>query len=139
MKNGDISNETPRRLIIHADVIWNSEIEIKKTLFKKTEQRKLKTPNSVAISELWRQANRFGLSVELVAFANDQWTQELLDEIMDKLERKGGNPVNYTEIYDSVDDLVFELPYRINLLCIVDTPKRITRYGSYGKELHTTF
>ena len=58
-----------------------------------------------------------------------------LDKVMDKLERRGGNPFNYAELYASVEDLVSELPYRTNLKGVVDVVGRVARYGSYGLEI----
>jgi hypothetical protein len=76
------------------------------------------------------------LSVELAGFANELWTEELLDKIMDKLERRGGNPFNYSEVYVDINDFIGELPYRTNLKGVVDLSERVARYGSAGIELN---
>jgi hypothetical protein len=74
--------------------------------------------------------------VELAAFENDMWTQELLDAFIDKLERRGGNPFNYAELYLDIGDFIGDLPYRSNLKGVVDIPERVARYGSWGIELN---
>lgn len=135
MINGDISNETSPRIIVLIDVVAESQVEeTKKFLRTTTERGPLKT-NALALSELWRLGNRYGLSIELAAYADEYWTQEHLDKLMDKLDRRGGNPFNYAELYDSAADFVAELPYRNNLKGVVDVPGRVARYGSFGIEL----
>lgn len=136
MKNGDISNETPRRIIVSADVIAHSDVvEVKRLLLSNTTERVIKGLNNPALSHLWRMANQYGLSVELAAFAEDNWTQSLLDKLMERLDRRGTNPFNYAELYETVDDFVSDIPYRPNLQGIIDVPGRVARYGSKGIEL----
>jgi hypothetical protein len=132
MLNGDISNESSRRLIITADVVAVTEVEEERKFLRQSKTKKITSYNNPVLSELWNMANRHGLSVELAGFKDDDWTQEMLDQIMDKLDRRGGNPFNYAELYESVADLVGELPYRNNLMGVVDTPERMLRYGSWG-------
>jgi hypothetical protein len=55
---------------------------------------------------------------------------------MDKLDRRGGNPFNYAELYTDMDDFIAEIPYRNNLKGVVDLPERVARYGSWGIELN---
>jgi hypothetical protein len=51
------------------------------------------------------------------------------------LERRGGNPFNYSEVYTNIDDFIGELPYRSNLKGVIDLKERVARYGSAGIEL----
>lgn len=101
-----------------------------------TTERKVTGLNHVALSQLWNLANKYGLSVELAAFQKELWTQEQLDTIMEKLERRGGNPFNYAEIYSSIEEFIGELPYRANLKGVIDLRERVARYGSWGIELN---
>ena len=135
MKGGDISNETPPRIIVVIDVVAESEIEETRKFLKSSVGRKVTKLNNQAGSQLWILANRYGLSVELAGFENDSWTQEHLDAVMDKLDRRGGNPFNYAELYIDIDDFISELPYRNNLKGVVDLRERVARYGSWGIEL----
>jgi hypothetical protein len=136
LKNGDISNETPPRIIVSINVVVNSSlVDEKKLLRQKKQIRKVDSLNNTALQQLWTLANRYGMSVELAGFANEEWTQEHLNKLMDRMDRRGGNPFNYAELYDSVDDLVGELPYRSNLRGVVDVSGRVARYGSWGIEL----
>jgi hypothetical protein len=64
------------------------------------------------------------------------WTQEHLEKFMERLDRRGGNPFNYAELYSDINDFIGELPYRTNLKGVVDLRERIARYGSWGIELN---
>lgn len=135
MQGGDISNETAPRIVVVVDVVAISSLSEDKKFLRTTHERTLDKLNNLALSQLWNLASKYGLSVELAAFAEDLWTQELLDKIMDKLERRGGNPFNYAELYDSIDEFIGELPYRNNLKGVIDVRERVARYGSAGLEL----
>lgn len=136
MQNGDISNATPPRIIVNIDVVAESDIVEDKKFLRSTTQRKVTKLKNLSLSQLWNMSYRHGLSVELAAFENDMWTQELLDAFIDKLERRGGNPFNYAELYLDIDDFIGDLPYRNNLKGVVDIPERVARYGSWGIELN---
>lgn len=135
MRGGDISNETPPRIIVVIDVVAESEIEETRKFLKSSIGRKVTKLNNPALSQLWILANRYGLSVELAGFESESWTQEHLDAVMDKLDRRGGNPFNYAELYTDIDDFISELPYRSNLKGVIDLRGRVARYGSWGIEL----
>ena len=136
MINGDISNETSPRIIVVIDVVANSEIIESRKLLRTITERKVTSLNNLALSELWNTSNKFGLSVELAGFENESWTQEHLNSFMDKLERRGGNPFNYAELYSDINDFIGELPYRNNLKGVIDLKERVARYGSWGIELN---
>lgn len=135
MIGGDISNETPPRLIVAIDVVANSELEESKGFLNRSMQRAKVVPNNLALSHLWNISDKFGLSVELAAYASELWTQKDLDAFMDRLDRRGANPFNYAELYNDIEDFVADMPYRPNLKGVVDLPERVMRYGSYGIEL----
>lgn len=135
MLGGDISNETSPRIIVVVDVVANSFIQDTRKLMRTAQERVFSGLNNPALSHLWNISNKFGLSVELAGFENELWTEELLDKIMDKLERRGGNPFNYSELYTDIDDFISELPYRSNLKGVIDLRERVARYGSAGLEL----
>jgi hypothetical protein len=137
MIGGDISNETPPRIIVTIDVVVKSEVaEKRRGLLSSVEERKITALDHLALSHLWNVSNKYGLSVELAGFSGELWTQEQLDTIMDRLDRRGANPFNYAELYMDIDDFIAELPYRPNLKGIIDLPERVARYGSKGVELY---
>lgn len=135
MLGGDISNETSPRIIVVVDVVANSFIQDTRKLMRTAQERVFSSLNNPALSHLWNISSKFGLAVELAGFENELWTEELLDKIMDKLERRGGNPFNYSELYTDIDDFISELPYRSNLKGVIDLRERVARYGSIGLEL----
>ena len=49
---------------------------------------------------------------------------------MEDLDNLGTNPFRYAKAHRVVADLVAELPYRNELLCVIDIPTRALRYGS---------
>jgi hypothetical protein len=134
--NGDISNETSPRVIVVIDVVANSEITEDRKLLKKTTERKVTSLNNLALSQLWTLSNKYGLSLELAGFSKEWWTKDHLDEFMERLDRRGGNPFNYAELYKDTEDFLGELPYRTNLKGVVDVQERVARYGSWGIELN---
>jgi hypothetical protein len=136
MIRGDISNETPPRIIVVVDVVAISElVETKRLLRGNFLERKISSLDNRALSFLWNKSAKFGLSVELAGFADEQWTPEHLEKLMARLDSRGGNPFNYAELYDDIPNFVSELPYRANLKGVVDSPGRVARYGSWGIEL----
>lgn len=136
MINGDISNETPPRIVVTIDVITQSEVEESKKLFgSKSFGRKITELNRPELSRLWNASFTYGLAVELAAFEEDFWTQEAVDKLMARLDNRGGNPFNYAELYPSFRELVEDLPYRTNLKAVIDTPGQVARYGSWGLDL----
>jgi hypothetical protein len=135
MRGGDISNETPPRIIVLIDTVANSSVEDVRGFLKSGKERKVGTLNHLALSKLWSVADKFGLSVELAAFEDEHWTQEHLDNFMDKLDRRGANPFNYAELYTSIEDFIGDLPYRSNLKGVIDLRERVARYGSWGIEI----
>jgi hypothetical protein len=137
MKGGDISNETPPRIIVNVDVVCSSEMMETKTFFKgTTKTRKVTGIYNSVLSKLWMLGNKHGLSVELAGIATEDWTSEHLQKLMDRLDNRGGNPFNYSELYDDLEHLISELPYRANLKGVIDIRERVARYGSWGIELN---
>jgi hypothetical protein len=137
MRGGDISNETPRRLIVVVDVIGSSEVkESKKLLRPSKRQRTALTYDNRVLSYLWGFSSKYGLSVELAAFEDETWAQRDLEDIMNRLDARGANPFNHAELYPSIEDFINDLPYRPNLQGVVDLHNRASRYGSWYFSLH---
>jgi hypothetical protein len=134
MRNGDISNETPPRIIVTIDMVVNSSLSEERNLFSKKTTRKVSGLNNLELSHLWNMSFKYGLAVELAAFKDDNWTEEHVDALMDRLDKRGGNPFNYSEVYESIEDFIGELPYRSNLKGVVS--KQSARFGSWGIDLH---
>lgn len=137
MIKGEISNETPPRIIVTIDVVVQSDINTAKSVFGKPKTSRTVTGlNNAQLSKLWNAAFNYGLAIELAAFSADGWVQADVDKLMTRLDNRGGNPFNYAELYDSFQDLVSELPYRPNLKAVIDLPNQVARYGSWGLDLN---
>jgi hypothetical protein len=129
MQNGDISNELPVRIIVTTDVFLQTELKIQKRLkvFKvpKVEQ----SVNRQMLSRLYVYTTRKGVTLELASFSMDEVD---LGGLMDKLDSMGTNPFRYFTSYESPEHLVAELPYRPEVMGVMDIPSRLLRYGHWG-------
>jgi hypothetical protein len=59
--------------------------------------------------------------------------EENLSEAMDLLDKMGTNPFRYFTAYESVNHLVNELPYRPEVVGVVDVDSRLLQYGRWGR------
>ena len=80
------------------------------------------------LSRFWRYSKDNGFILELVGFG---YSPKQMDEFMEDLDNLGTNPFNYAKAYKVVADLVSEMPYRNELVCVIDIPSRALRYGSW--------
>jgi hypothetical protein len=131
MRNGDISNEVPQRVVVTLDCIIDRSPTVKKVLgipvFGEESQY-----NRQSLSLFWRFADKYGYTLELVGFG---YSKKEMEEVFEDLNNLGTNPFNYVNRYNSVADLVGELPYRPELKGVVDIPSRGLRYGSKYLEM----
>lgn len=129
MQNGDISNELPVRIIVTTDVFLQTELKLQKKLkvFKvpKVEQ----SINRQMLSKLYIYTTRKGVTLELASFTMDEVD---LGAFMDKLDNMGTNPFRYYTSYESPEHLVAELPYRPEVIGVMDIQSRLLRYGHWG-------
>lgn len=129
MRNGDISNELPKRIIVVTDVFLQTELKFK------TRLRVIKFPeieysiNRTLLSNLYLYTSAKEVTLEMASFEMDD---EALEKLMDKLDRMGTNPFRYYTSYESIDHLVAELPYRPEVVGVLDLPSRQLRYGHWG-------
>jgi hypothetical protein len=129
MKNGDISNELPKRIIVVSDVFLQTELKVTKR-FKILPVVKTDTNvNRQTLSQLYIYTTRKGVTLELASF---EMNEEYLGEFMDKLDNMGTNPFRYYSSYESVNHLVAELPYRPEVVGVLDIQSRQLRYGHWG-------
>lgn len=126
MKGGDISNGIPLRVAVTLDCIIDRKPTFKRVLGVPVAGEEV-SYNRQALSLFWRFADKYGYSMELVGF--DMSTKEM-QQVQEDLDNLGTNPFNYYLRYNVVADLVAELPYRPELVGVVDIPSRALRYGS---------
>ena len=129
MRKGDISNELPKRVIVTADTFLDLEITVKKVLkFFPVATKDMKI-NRTLLSRLYMFSQNIGYTLELASFTMDDTA---LEQLTDHLDHMGTNPFRYFTHYESIDHLVQELPYRPEVVGVLDLPTRLLRYGHWG-------
>ena len=88
--------------------------------------------NSQILSRIYLWATRSEYTYELVTF---DLNEKELDALIESLEKIGTNPFRYATVYTSIDHLIAELPYRPDVVGVMDRPDRLLRYGSWGMDL----
>lgn len=126
MRGGDISNKVPLRVAVTLDCILDKKPSVKKVLGIPVFSEE-SVYNRQQLSFFWRFAEKFSYTLELVGFG---YSQKEMDDVLEDLDNLGTNPFNYAIAYPVISDLVAELPYRPELMGVVDIPSRGLRYGS---------
>jgi hypothetical protein len=134
LKNGDISNELPRRIIVVSDIFLTVELKVEKKLKFFPVPKVDKKIRREILSFLYLYTTKNGVTLELASFELDQ---DELSKTVDVLDSMGTNPFRYFSAYDSVDHLVAELPYRPEVIGVLDIPNRLLRYGHWGLDIQS--
>lgn len=130
MQRGDISNELPKRILVTTDIIMDVEMTVKRRLLVVPSVKINKKFKRDALSYLYIFTSRAGVTLELVSF---DLTDADLEEVIDMLDKKGTNPFRYYTAYESDKHLLSELPYRPEVVGVVDVDSRLLRYGHWGR------
>jgi hypothetical protein len=134
LKNGDISNELPRRIIVVSDVFLTVELNFeKKFKFFSVPKPEQKIRRDI-LSFLYMYTTKNGITLELVSY---DLNYEELSKTVDVLDSMGTNPFRYFSSYKSIDKLVAELPYRPEIIGVLDMPKNLLRYGHWGLDINS--
>jgi hypothetical protein len=115
--------------LVTYDALTKEETEDRKFLGVKTGTTTRRRFDPVALNWLWRYTQRAPLRIELVNFGVDQVEA---DRRLDELDRRGSHPINYSVAYMDVAELVDDLPWRPEVLGVLDVPERQLMYGSRG-------
>lgn len=133
MRNGDISNELPKRILVTTDAfsIVESSITKRFKLIPKVH-RELKVRKDI-LSKFYLFTSRKGVTLEVISYdIND----DDLAELLLTLDAMGTNPFRYSRAYESIEDVVKDLPYRPEVLGVIDLPKNLLRYGHWGMDFN---
>ena len=134
MLKGDISNELPQRVLVVADVFLNVEVKVTKR-FKVFPIPKIdRKIRRELLSYLYLTTTRRGITLELISF---DLSEDQLSDVIDLLDNMGTNPFRYFTSYGSIDHLVGELPYRPEVIGVLDVPNRLLRYGHWGLDFNS--
>jgi hypothetical protein len=129
MRKGDISNDLPKRVVVTADTFLDYDVKISKKFKVFPVTSKEVKYNRSILSRLYVFAQNIGYTMELASFSlNDEELQTLVN----KLDKMGTNPFRYFTSYESIEHLVSELPYRPEVVGVLDLPSRMLRYGHWG-------
>ena len=127
MQGGDLSNDSPPRVLVHLDVVIQNRPEVQKFLGLVPVVKQRAYYDRLALNRLWQFSSRQGVNLELFDF---DCKQDDMDQVSEDLERVGTNPFRWFSAYDSAQTLMGEIPYRPEVLGIVDLPERAFTYGS---------
>ena len=133
MRNGDISNELPKRIIVVADVFLHVELTVKKKFKVIPIVQVDKTTRRDILSALYLFTTNKGVTLELASY---ELTDEQLAETMEYLDNSGTNPFRYYSSYESMNHLINELPYRPEVVGVIDVPGNLLRYGHWGLDFN---
>jgi hypothetical protein len=133
MRNGDISNELPKRIIVVLDVFLLTELTVKKRFKVLRVPQVDKKIKRELLSYLYLVTTRQGITLELVSFNMDD---EQLESVNNMLDNMGTNPFRYYTAYSSINQLIDELPYRPEVIGVLDKPERLLRYGHWGMDIN---
>jgi len=133
MRNGDISNELPKRILVTTDAFSIVESSITKR-FKVIPKvnKELKIRKDI-LSRFYLFTSRQGVTLELISYAIDDAG---LEELLLTLDAMGTNPFRYSIAYESIDEVVKDLPYRPEVIGVIDLPKNLLRYGHWGMDFN---
>jgi len=129
MRKGDISNDLPKRVIVIADTFLEYDVKISKKFKVFPVTSKEVKYNRSILSRLYVFAQNIGYTMELASFSLNE---EELQTLVNKLDKMGTNPFRYFTSYESIEHLVSELPYRPEVVGVLDLPSRMLRYGHWG-------
>lgn len=127
MEKGNISNEFPSRILVNVALLTEDTPEVKRVLGIIPVTKINRKFDRIALNKLWQFTSRMGVTLELF---DTGCTQEEMDKAYELLDRAGINPFRSAVAYDSLGDLVRELPYRPDVIGVLDLPEKAFVYGS---------
>lgn len=134
MQGNDISNSMPQRVLVTSDVITDTYEEVKKKFLVVPVKQKRREYNRLVLSHLYMFTSKSNMTLELISFAH---SEKQMIELMSYLDKIGTNPFRYGSSYKSVDAVVAELPFRPEVVGVIDIPSRLLRYGRWGMDFPT--
>lgn len=129
MQGGDISNALPGRVIVTYDYITHEVPRAKKMLGIVVGTSHDRKVSSDTLSLLSRLTAKVDARLELVVFGSDD---DGADQVLAEIDKRSWQPFNYARGYESPLALVSDLPYRPEVLGVIDAAERMPAYGSYG-------
>jgi hypothetical protein len=133
MRHGDISNELPRRVLVVSDIFLETKLVVKKKFkFIKVPELTQDLRRDI-LSRLYLYTVNREVTLELISYVFDT---ETLDAFVEKIDKAGTNPFRYYTSYESINHLMSELPYRPEVVGVIDKPDKLLRYGHWGLDFN---
>ena len=130
MQDNDLSSAPTRRIWVTSDVVLitrTEEVEERK-MFRTTTKTVTNTvPDLGVLSQLWRWSSRLGIRLEL-CFVDVRG----VIGIWDMLERGAANPFTDWHNMDARSEITETLPYRPDVVGVIDVPEFGGMYGGRG-------
>lgn len=132
MRYGDLSNEMPKRVLVNLDLFVNRKTRIEKKLKFIPVVKEEVMYDRMFLNKFYLYTVRSEVTLELIAF---NMTENDLLLIYNQLDNIGSNPFRYHTAYNSIKELVADLPYRPEVVGVLDLPERKLQYGHWGLDL----
>lgn len=129
MQGGDISNVIPGRIIVTYDYVTVDAPQPKRLLGVVVGTTHVRQISSATLSLLSRLTAKVDARLELAVFDADD---DEADKVLAEIDKRSWQPFNYARGYNSPLELVSDLPYRPEVLGVIDVADRMPAYGSYG-------
>ena len=131
VQGNDLDNSLPQRIFVVSEVVFHQERVDQKTRLRRSKRKTLHVADGAVLSKLWRYSSDSGCRLELVFIGRE--AQDAVG-LWDELDR-GLNPFVGWSVFETVSMLASALPYRPDLIAVVDIPVRTAVYGGKGVRL----
>jgi hypothetical protein len=131
MYKGDLSNDMPKRTLV-VDLLFTDMSETVTRKWLKKKVAKDVSYDRLLLNKLYHYTVTSGVTLELVSF---ELNEDELTKLYNELDRVGVNPFRYHSSYKTINELVSLLPYRPEVLGVLDLPQRQLMYGHWGLDL----
>lgn len=136
MIKGDISNETPPRILVNLDYVLKRTVEGRKFLGIFNSPRRSTEYDVQALNILWRYRDKASVTLELfVAYWDQEWDENVLEEVHHQIDEYGTNPFSYYTTWRTFKEALAILPYRNEVAGVID-PERSWTYGSKALDVN---
>lgn len=127
MEKGDLSNDFPPRVLVSLNIITIEVEETSRFLGIVPTTRIRRKYDRIALNKMWQFSSKMGVTLELF---DTGCSQAEMDKVYEDLDRTGLNPFRTCTAYATVGELVRELPFRPEVIGVVDEPDKTFVYGS---------
>jgi len=129
MYKGDISNDIAKRVLVVIDPILIKDVQEKKRFLFIKEKTETIYFDKFLLNKFYLYSMRGDVNLELISFDHDD---KELEKLYNEMERTGINPFRYWQSYKSSKKLAEDLPFRPEVIGVIDIPERRLMYGRWA-------